>query len=237
MDRDLMDHGAVSSGASISGIARDLPDIDLSDHGAVSYDTSLSGEARDLPDVDLSDHGAVTYESKKSYWGTNDEETIKNIDMLMHAAGCTIVADIIPHLNADSLAKLVNFRYSKVANLIGYNTHSLPKDVKEDLGKLMCLDFRIIDNIISSNPNGLQAIFNPETQIGKDEKTDIFGVIAQYITQLGAYDVGIPLIDAMTNEKLKTPEGKEITAQELLQFLMSKKETLQQENTGDKKSL
>ena len=234
-DVDLSDHGAVSYDNGPSGVARDVGDVDLSDHGAVSYDNGPSGVARDVGDVDLSDHGSIAYESKKSYWGTNDEEAIKNINMLMHASSCELLSEIIPHLNAESLATIVDYRYRQVASIINQDQNGLPKDDKETLGTKMCLDFRIIDNIISLNPNGLTAIFNPDLFMdAADNLTDIFGVLQQYLTDLDVFDFGIPLIDGASGEKIKTQEGKEITAQEIIQFLMSKKQTLENNNNEEK---
>jgi len=235
IDKDLSDHGAIPYDRSLSGYARDLPDVDLSDHGAVPYDRSLSGYARDLPDVDLSDHGAVPYEPKSVTWGTNDEEIIKQINILMHASYSDTVAQIIPLLNAASLAKIIEYRYRKIANTLEVNKAGLSMDEKARIGTELYMDFLIIDNMILSNPNCLQPIFNPSLYVGQEELTDIFGVIEKYQQDLENIGVQIPLINASKQKPLMDAKGRIITAQEILNFLMSKSQIYKQENSDNKK--
>lgn len=231
-DVDLSDHGAVPYDTSISGLSRDLPDVDLSDHGAVAYDTGLHGLSRDLPDVDLSDHGAVPYASKKETWGTNDEEIIEQLNILMHAYYYEKFDQVVPLLNADSLAKLVDYRYRQIANILDYSRNGLGKEDKQRIGTDIYMDLLIIENMIQTNPNCLQQIFNPDIYMGQNGLTDIFGVIEQYQRDLENVGVAIPLINGSTEQALVDQTGKAVTAQDILGYLMTKKELYQPEEPG-----
>ena len=232
MDKDLSDHGAVSYDTGLSGISRDLPDVDLSDHGAVSYDTGLSGVARDLPDVDLSDHGAVSYATKRETWGTNDEKTIEQLNILMHACYYEKFDQVVPFLNAESLAKLVDYRYRQIANILDYSRNGLSKDDKQRIGSDIYMDLLIIENMIQTNPNCLQQIFRPDIYMGQNGLTDIFGVIEQYQHDLEKVGVEIPLLNGSTDQQLMDQTGKVVTAQDILNYLMTKKELYQPEEPG-----
>ena len=233
-DVDLSDHGAVSYSTNNSGHVRELIDADLSDHGAVSYNLTNSGHARDLIDADLSDHGAVAYAPKSVTWGTNDEDLIKHMNILMRASYSKNYEQIIPCLNEESLAKVVDFRYRQVANIIDSNSYGLGKDEKFRLGAQMYMDFLIIDNMLSSNQNCLNPIFNPSLFVGVGDLTDIFGVLENYQHSLDGIKEDIPLINGMTGELVVNSEGKSITAQETLDYLMSKKEIYKQNDSGNK---
>ena len=235
-DVDLSDHGAISYNTDFSGPTRDLPDVDLSDHGAISYNTDFSGPTRDLPDVDLSDHGAVSYVPKSAIWGTDNDEIIKQINILMHASYSNNFEQIIPFLNDESLAKLVDFRYRQVSNILDINSYGLGKEDKLKLGTQIFMDFLIINNMLSSNPNCFDPIFNPSLFVGEGELTDIFGVLESYQQNLDGINEEIPLINGLTGEPVVNEAGKNITAQEALKFLLSKKE-MYKENSSSNKTL
>ena len=199
-------------------------DKDLVDHGAIPYDNSMTGEVRDLPDVDLSDHGAVPYATKTETWGTNDEDIIKQIDILMHASACSTVNEVMPLLNADSLAKIVEYRYRERFNSVDNSDYGISKEKKEELGTLMFLDFYIIESMINNNPNCFEPIFDTKIYMGQEEKTDVFGVIDKYQEILDKVKTPIPMINGMTDEVL-TQNGQVITAQDEINYLKSRRKS------------
>lgn len=209
-------------------------DKDLMDHGALAYDTRPSGIARDLPDVDLSDHGAIPYAPKSETWGTNDEELIEKLNILMRSSYNTIFEQVIPQLNADSLAKLVEFRYRNIGNRIQDSRHGLSKDEKERIGMELYMDLLMVENMISSNPNSLQPIFNPTLYVGQQELTDIFGVLEKYRQDLDSIGVQIPLIDGSNESPALDSNGNVITAQAVLDYLIAKNPVQKEESTGGK---
>jgi hypothetical protein len=229
-DTDLSDHGALSRGQKYSGHTRDLPDTDLSDHGALSRGQKYSGHTRDLPDTDLSDHGALSYDPKIITWGTNDEEIVKQINILMQASFYNNIEDIVPILSAKSVAKIIDYRYRIVANILDSNKHSLNKDDKKRLGITMYMDLLLIDNLINLNPVCLEEIFNPTLYIGQKNTTNIFGVIKQYQEALDKLDIQIPLINGATEQPIVDTNGRNITAQNILEYLTTKNITLTQDN-------
>ena len=230
-DTDLSDHGAIAYG-SLSDHTRDLPDTDLSDHGAIAYG-SLSGHTRDLPDADLSDHGAVPYASKKETWGTNDEEIAKKISILMNASYTNDFEQIIPLLNAESLAKLVNYRYRMTANIMDSNRNGLNKDDKETLGINMNMDFLVIKSILASNPHGLEQIFTPSLYTNDNNLTDIFGVLGAYQQGLNNLGVEIPLINGATGQPLVNENGAHVTAQEAINYLKAAQSMSLEEDSNE----
>ena len=206
--------GARPTPDNLTGYGRDLPDNDLSDHGAILYDHSLSGYSRDLPDVDLSDHGAVPYESKEVYWGTNDEEIVKQMNILMHATYANNVETVVPALGADALEKLIDWRFKTSCNKLDNGVSG--KEDKIDLGTGLYMDFYIIDRVMSLNPHAGEQIFSPTLYSGEKVKTDIYGVIAKYGEYLKKAGVEIPLINAQTGQVLQG------SASDMINYLMSK---------------
>jgi len=84
----------------------------------------------------------------------------------MHASYSNTIDQVIPLLNAPSLAKVVEYRYRQVGNIFENNTYRLSEEEKIKLGIQMYMDFYMIDNVISSNPNCFQPIFNPSIYVG-----------------------------------------------------------------------
>ena len=203
---------------------------DLLDHGAAAYTPITSDVSRDLPDTDLSDHGAIAYAPRSETWGTNDEELATQINMLMQASYSTNVDQVIPLLSAASLAKLVNYRYRVSANILDNSSYGLSTDDKERLGMGMNMDFAIINSIIASNPQGLEQIFSPTLYSGEQNLTDIFGVLESYKQAVDSIGVQIPLINGYTGKPLVDANGKVVTVQEGLKYLMAKKDMSLQPN-------
>lgn len=235
MYKDLYDHGAISYDNTPRGYTRDLPDTDLSDHGALSYDSKPKGYTRDLIDTDLSDHGALAYEPRINTWGTNDEEIIKQINILTRASYYQHIKELAPLLTPASMAKIVNYRYRQIANILENSRNGLSKDEMEILGTNLYLDFLIIDNLMKLNPGCLEEVFNPSLYIGNRNNTNIYGVIEKYKQDLEKLSIQIPLINGETGKPLIDENGKKVTAQEILNYLMEQNITLEQENTQGRK--
>ena len=94
--------------------------------------------------------------------------------------------------------------------------------------------FLIINNMLSSNPNCFDPIFNPSLFVGFGELTDIFGVLESYQQNLDGINEEIPLINGLTGEPVVNEDGQNITAQEALKFLLSKKEMYKENSSGNK---
>ena len=251
IDKDLLNHGAVSSGPTMStGEVRDLPNfgqdiggVDLSDHGAVSSSPAMfTGEVRDLPNfgqdiggVDLSDHGAVSYASKEDTWGTDDIDLIHEMDVIEHAAWSENVERVIPQLPADSLKQILDMRYRHTANILQDGKYNISSDDKLAISQDMSMSLRIIDSAIATNPHSLEEIFEPELFLSGSKKTDVFGVLAKYKEDLDELGVPIPMINGKTGENIVDENGKVVTVEERLEFLLSKNPKLKQQEAVETK--
>ena len=241
MNKDLYDHGAGMAidpnrlSGDVIEYANDDPDITHHGGGMAIDPNRLSGDVIEYAnnDPDLTHHGGgVEYAPKSDTWGTNSQELIHQLDLLMHASYSNDYQQAIPQFNAASLAKLVEYRYRQRGYQLEDVEYGLSKEDKEGLGMDMYFDFLLIDNMIQTNPNCMEPIFDPSTALGSREKTDIFGVLAQYQKDLSRLDAPIPLIDIRTGQQVTNGNGQVITAQEMVNYLMSKKEAYTQESSG-----
>ena len=157
------------------------------------------------------------------------------MNILMHATYSKNVNQVIPMLNAASLSKVIEYRYRRTCNDLENIINSLNKEDKERIGTEMYMDFAIIDSVISSNQNGLQEIFNADLYSGSQELSNIFGVLERYKENIDSVGVDIPLINGDTGIPVTGSNGNVITAQDMINYLMSKKEKYVVENSAGKK--
>ena len=147
-----------------------------------------------VPETDreaaLREHGATGAVSiGKEIFGTSDKNSMKVANEMAHAVSYENLINAIEELPHDTIVKVVEQRYRRVANFLD-DRYGLDKDL---VGKYLSFDLLFIKDLLQDKMNFFEPEINVTNKIGVENYQNIIGLLQGYEDKLSLLDTDIKL--------------------------------------------